>query len=407
MLKQIGINSFWLFLSRILTQLLHLLFIGIIARNLGVLEFGNYVLFALILFIGNIFTTYGTDALLIREITPTGKISASFSASAWLQILLSVLWILALFLISIILKLDPLARNSLLILNLGLIPLSFQSVVNSVFRAFERMDIYFSLGILSMLLHVTFVYLFVKHPDDLFLLCFLLMADKVLIAMLGLFIGNRFVSKSIAIKRPVFSEIVNIFRSSWRLALFFPLSAFHERLNLFVISFVSGQELMGVFSASTRLMDGVKIGHFSLSNGLMPMMAKAESKQIKSTLRKSLILLLVWSVAVSIGVYFFANLLIEIVYSSAYLDSAPALKIIGFMLIPYTFSVYFSLSLIMSGKENLVLKATLISLTIAIVLYILLISNFGIIGAAWGTLINEIIYASILALIGVRHIEGL
>src|SRR5688572_14169958 len=252
MLKQIGINSLWFFLSRILTQLLHLVFIGIVARNLGVSAFGYYVLFALILFIGNIFTTYGTDALLIREVTPAGKISGSFSASAWLQISLSVLWISALFLLSTFMEYDSPTRNALLILNLGLIPLSFQSVVSSVLRALDRMEIYFALGVLSLILHVTFAFLLVKNPDDLLLLSVLLLLDKIFIAALGLFICKRFVSESIVIRKPIFSEIISIFFSGWKLALFFPLSALHQRLNLFVISFILGQELTGVFSASTR-----------------------------------------------------------------------------------------------------------------------------------------------------------
>lgn len=407
MLKQIGISSFWLFLSRILTQLLHLVFIGIIARSLGVEEFGNYVLFALILYIGNIFTTYGTDALLIREISPTGKISASFSASAWLQVGLSILWLFILLVVSMVLNLDPLARNSLLILNLGLIPLAFQSVVSSVLRSFDRTDMYFAIGVLSLTLHTTFAFLFIKKPDDLLLLCTMLLVDKIFIATLGLFLCRRLVSESIVIQKPVFSEIYKIFRSSWKLAAFFPLSALQEKLNLFVVYFISGQALTGVFSASTRLMDGVKIGHFSISNSMMPMMSKSESNQVQETLKKSLTLLLIWSLFVSVGIYFFGDILIEIVYSSAYLDSSPAFKIIGFVLIPYTFSIYFSLNLIMIGKEKLVLRATSINLIIALIVYVILISNFGIIGAAWGTLINELTYASLLAWIGKRQKENL
>jgi|GEM_PF-1051789 O-antigen/teichoic acid export membrane protein len=404
MLKQIGINSFWLFLSRVLAQLLQLIFIGIIARTLGVQSFGSYILFALILFIGNIFTAYGTDALLIREISRERKISASFSASAWLQILLSFLWLVTLFLCTLILKFDSQTRISLLILNLSLIPLSFQSVFNSLLRAFERMDIYSTLNVFAIFVQTALVFLFIENSEDLLLLCILLFLNQTFIAIISYFVCKRVVSEFKSIEKPLFSEIINILLTGWRLAIFFPLSAFHQRLNLFVLSFLSGQEVTGLFSAPTRLMDGMKLAHFSVSNGIMPSMAKPATPEIKSTLQTSLLLLLAWSIIAGIAIFIFADLLINLIYGFAYSESIPALKIVGFVLIPYTFSVYYSLQLIMAGKENLVLRITVLSLLLTIILHVYLITNFGLSGAAWGTLINEIIFASLL-LIGSRAIK--
>jgi len=404
MLKQIGKNSFWLFLSRVLTQLFQLIFIGIIARALGVQGFGSYVLFALILFIGNIFTTYGTDALLIREISRERKISASFSASAWLQILLSFLWLVTLFLCSVILKFDSQTRISLLILNLSLIPLSFQSVFNSLLRAFERMDVYSALNVFTILIQTLLAFLFIRGSEDLLLLCVLFFLNQIIVAMISYFVCKQVASEFKSIEKPLFSEIIKILRTGWRLAVFFPLSAFHQRLNLFVLSFLSGQEVTGLFSAPARLMDGMKLAHFSVSNGIMPSMAKPSTQEIKSTLQTSLLLLLAWSIIAGIVIFIFADLLINLIYGLTYSESIPALRIIGFVLIPYTFSVYFSLQLIMAGKENRVLRIAFLSLLIAVILYVYLISNFGLIGAAWGTLINEIIFASML-LIGSRAIK--
>ncbi|HCB01547.1 MAG TPA: hypothetical protein DEP19_04115, partial [Anaerolineae bacterium] len=128
------------------------------------------------------------------------------------------------------------------------------------------------------------------------------------------------------------------------------------------------------------------------------------TQEIKSTLQTSLLFLLAWSIIVGIVIFFFADLLINLIYGFAYSESIPTLQIIGFVLIPYTFSVYFSLQLIMAGKENRVLRITFLSLLLAVILYVYLIFNFGIIGAAWGTLINEIIFASFL-LIGNRAIK--
>lgn len=404
MLKQIGLNSLWLFLSRVFAQFLHLVFIGIIARNLGVNAFGSYALYALILFIGNIFTTYGTDALLIREITRERKISASFSASAWVQILLSILWLISLFLISIFLNFDLTSQLSLLIINLCLFPQSFKSVFSSVFRAFERMDIQFALGFLGISIQTLLAFIFIKDLGDLLLLCVLLFLNQLFLTFISYIIYKKIIPEFVSIEKPVIAEIVKILRAGWKLALYFPLSSFYQSLNLFVLSFLLGPAVTGIFSASTRIVEGIKIGHFSLSNGMMPTMAKSMTQEINATLRKSFLLLLGWSFFADIGLLIFAKPLINILYGASYLDSTPALRIIGFVLVPYTVSVYFSLKLIMTQHEKLVLNVLLVCLPIGIFLYFYLISNFGLLGAAWGTLINEIIFASLL-LIGSRAIK--
>src|SRR5688500_11619985 len=96
MLRQHNINSLWMLLSRITTQALSLVFIGSVARNLGSGIFGQYALLAATVYIGNVFTTFGTDALLIREIARERRFTPLASTVLWVQISLSVLWCLAL-----------------------------------------------------------------------------------------------------------------------------------------------------------------------------------------------------------------------------------------------------------------------------------------------------------------------
>jgi O-antigen/teichoic acid export membrane protein len=99
---------------------------------------------------------------------------------------------------------------------------------------------------------------------------------------------------------------------------------------------------------------------------------------------------------------FFADSLIHFVYGMAFDPSIKALRIIAWSLVPYTFSSYFSVTLIMRGAETMVFNANLICLTAAIIIYSLLIPMFGLLGAAWAALAVESLLASLL-LIGNRR----
>lgn len=399
MLKQISINSLWLFTGRVLAQGLNLVFLGIIARRLGVLAFGEYALFASILRVANYFTTYGADALLIREIARERRFSHSASTALWLQLSLSAAWMILVGIICLFPVWDGWTRGAFFILNLSLFPLAFQVTYNSVLRAFERMEISAGLNVFSLFVQALAAILLVTHPDDLLLLCIGYFATQIISALAGHLACKWAVRDFAMSEKPILPDIWAMLRSGWQLALLAPLSAIFQRLNLFVLTIFGGKELVGLLSASSRFLDGIRLGHFSVSNGMMPAMARPSTPETDSSLRRSFFLLLAWSVLAASGISLFAGLIIRIIFGIEYLASVPALQIMGWVLVPYTFSVYYSLKLTMRHRESVVLKANLLALPLAIIIYSILILKDGLLGSAWATLASESIFVIIILLL--------
>jgi len=388
-------------LARVLTQGLYVVFIAIVARNLGVKVFGQFTILASIVYVGNVFTTYGVDVLLIRATAREGRITPLISTALWLQIYLSLLWC-AVFLLGSIPFLTPDLTATLFLYNLSLLPLAFYTIFSSILRAFERMDLFMGLNLFTALLQALGAAALAKTFDDLLILCFWLLITQILTALLGALLCRRMIPSFSIQKKPAFADILELIRSGWRIALFAPLSLLSQRLNLFMLASFSGDVATGWFSASSRLMEGLKVGHFAVTNSLMPSMSRPASPQQQTIYRFSLLGLLLTSLALAIIITFTAEMIIKALYGSAFDQSIDVLKIIVWVLIPYTFSVYFSVTLIMRGAEGVVLNANLIGLVFAAVLYILLIPLFGVHGAAWGTLANETFQAVILFLLSRR-----
>jgi len=399
MLKQISINSMWLFIGRVLSQGLNLIFLAIVARRLGVLAFGEYALFASILRIANFFTTYGADALLIREIARERRFSHSASTALWLQLTLSAAWVILVGIVCLFPIWDGWTRGAFFVLNLSLFPLSFQVTYNSVLRAFERMEISAGLNVFTLFMQALAAILLVAHPDDLLFLCIGYGVSQVISAFAGHFLCKWAVRDFALRERPVLTDVWAMFRSGWRLALLAPLLAMFQRLNLFVLTVFGGKELVGLLSAASRLLDGIKLGHFSVSNGMMPTMARPATPEADSSLRRSFYILLAWSTLAAAGISLFADLIIRIVFGAEYLPSVPVLRIMGWVLVPYTFSVYYSLKLTMRHREALVLRANLLALPLAVIIYSILIIKFGLLGSAWATLVSESAFVVIILLL--------
>ena len=77
LLKNIG----WTVASRIGTHGIAVLSNVLLARYLGRDGFGEYAFISSILFIGNAFTTFGTDMIMIRSLS---SVEDSFNLADWL-----------------------------------------------------------------------------------------------------------------------------------------------------------------------------------------------------------------------------------------------------------------------------------------------------------------------------------
>ena len=155
------VNSFWLLFARLSTQGLAVVFIALVARRLEPASFGQFTFIAATIFIGNTFTSFGTDTLLIREIAKARQVTSLVHSALSLQLVLSLLWCFILIVFRV--------KAPLLIFSLSLIPLAIFSIVSALLRALERMDLVWGLSLVSGFIQI----LCALFAHDLLTLCIL------------------------------------------------------------------------------------------------------------------------------------------------------------------------------------------------------------------------------------------
>ena len=377
------LNSFWLLFSRISGHVLAVIFIALVARRLEPANFGQFTFIAAAIFIGNTFTSFGTDTLLIREIAKAGQITELVGRAFTLQISLSVFWCFATLLFR--------AEAPLLIFSLSLFPLAIFSVVSALLRAFERMDLFWGLNLMNGLIQILAAIL----SKDLLTLCILLLIGNLLAAILALLIisilSPAFHLFSFLDFRPLLPLVLP-------LAVLTTLGVLSQRLGVLSVSTLLDQAATGLFSSAARVVDAMKFGHYAILGALLPALARGAlhaNKNYKMTFAA----LMGLSTVLAGTVTFLAHPIISIVFGAQYIPAVHLLTIIVWSLVPYTISAFLSVHLVVLGKEIVLLKITLLSLAFSIFLFIWLIKGYGLPGAAWAVLISETVQATIFIII--------
>jgi O-antigen/teichoic acid export membrane protein len=379
-------NSIALLLSRLTAQGLGILFVSILARTLGLEMFGRFAVYAVLVLIGNTFTNFGTDTYLIREISRIGKIDSLLPTAFGLQLLLAVFWWLA----TLLLRPEP----ELLVYSLTLFPLAATSLATASLRAFERMDRVWSISLVNSVVQI----LAALMSNDLWSLCVYLLFGQLLVAGISYWICSASLE---AFRLLPFVNIRPLLRVTLPFAALTILIVLTQRLGILSVSFLLGDAPTGLFSSITRIVDGLKLGHYAVLGSLLPVISRA-TREAKQSFRYGFGLLMALTFFMAVGLTVFPRLVLVILYGDAFVAAAGWLPLVGWSLIPYTISSFISYYLIARGKEVILVKATVVSLIVFLALYFLLISMLGLAGAAYAALGGEVCQAVIFILYGYR-----
>ncbi|MBI5934888.1 MAG: oligosaccharide flippase family protein [Chloroflexi bacterium] len=380
--SSLGWNSFWLLLARVTAQGLNVLFVALAARRLGVTVFGEFNVLAAVVILGNAFTTFGTETLIIRETSRSGQISSLAARTFGLQLILSALFWLTAFLAR--------ASPPLLVYALSLFPLALISVTSALLRAFERMDLYWALSLLGGLTQCAAIY----FSPDLPTLCLFLFFGQTLVALLA----YGLCSASLPDFRLFPSlDVFPLLRAAFPFAAMTTLSVLTSRLGIFAVStFVSNPET-GLFASSVRVTEALKLGHYAILGASLPMLSRGAMDSAKR-FRSSLWMMLAVSALFAGCTAFLARPLSVLLFGAEFASASDALVILVWSLIPYTVGAFISVALVARGREYDLLKAMSIALVAFLLLYFFLTRQHGMIGAAWAGLIGELIQAIVLVI---------
>ena len=172
-------------------------------------------------------------------------------------------------------------------------------------------------------------------------------------------------------------------------------SMINFRIDQVMLSFMTTDAIVGAYSAAYKIIDVLAILPGILVTALYPVFSKyhaTDTRLLKKTFNLSLRYVITLSIPIVIGGFLLSGPLINLVYGPEYADSAMVLKILIFIsLFGFINSPLFVL-LNSIDKQKITMINTAFTALANIVMNAILIPKYGIIGAAFATIVSEITF---------------
>lgn len=401
--QRIGGSTMWLLAGRVSTQAFSVLFIIVVARRTGNVVLGQYSFFIALVHLANVITTFGTDMLVIREVAGEGKKELAGLALAlqWMLCIPAIIflgWGLPAFI-----TLDVPILAAIRIYGFALIPLSLLNVASAILRGLEAMRTYTLINLAVAGLQIAGVLVFVEQGGS---------AVRLAMVMLGVQVGGALLAVGLVwqqrvegllnftLDRPALRWMI---RFSAPVALIAFLGIVFQRSIVLLLTPIAGAQATGWYSVAARVVELFKFTHYAVMTALLPVMVKKAKLQLKGLFSTALLTLLIYAGAVSVTLFFAAELLVRLLFGSEFTPSIALLQALTWVLVPFTLSNYFATALFAVGQELVLLPPLAISVLVVVVVGLVMIQRWGAFGGVMAAMIGEIVQAAGYLIVWVRY----
>ena len=383
-------NAVSLFASDVFDRAASFVLYILVARFLGAREFGQFALAVNLFYVFYVFSVLGLKALITREIASERARTGRYLTNGSFVVIgsslgsIGALWAL----VSLMGYADDTALVIMLI-SLGLIPYSMSAICEATFQAWERMQ------------YIAYSYAASNFAKVLFAVV-LLLAGYGLPAVIGVLVGARFLTfllQSLLLVRHVATPVLTVdlgfcgsmLRQSMTFLGMEGVHTFRRSLNVILLSKFGGEIAVGLYSAARQPLHPVAVVFTSVSVSVYPAMCRrfeGYAQNLKRIAENTLGLLLAIAIPAAVGLYMLAESALIFVYGSReFVEAVPALRIMTWTFLSSAVTSPLGQVLLASHRERVNLRIVIVNAVLGLVLGFLLISQFGVIGAATTTLV--------------------
>ncbi|WP_047549297.1 flippase [Psychroserpens sp. Hel_I_66] len=394
-------NTFLLFFEKIL-RLVVGLFIGVwVARYLGPEKFGllNYAISFVIIF--SFVTTLGLNNIIVRELVNNKtKRDLIIGAAFWLKFIGSIFLVSSLIITLNFFSKDVYTNKIIIIIS-----------ISYVFQSFNVIDYYFQSQVLSRFIVLSnIISLIISSIVKIHLITI----DASLMAFVYAFVFDSFIlalgfiyfyiKNNLSLKRWVFNKnfAIHLLKNSWPLMLGGIMITIYMKIDQIMIKEILGNEAVGQYSAAVKLSESWYFIPMIISSSLFPAIinAKKISENIYYKRLQNLFTLMVWmALALAIPMTFLSDWVIDILYGEKYINSGGVLAIHIWAGIFVFLGVASERWFISENLQKLSFWRTFLGMLSNVFLNMILIPKFGLKGAAFATLVSQIMAAFVFDLL--------
>ena len=391
--KSIFMNTSWLSVSQVITSICAFLWTILIARYLGVSDYG-IVSFA-ISFTGLvvIFMDLGMSTYITRELAKHKEMVSKYVNNIFFfKIFLSIILFFISGLILVLLGSPNLTIIVTLIFTIEMIAISMTNFLNGIFQAFEQVK-YQAIGTIlnSGLLLIGILLTMFFNWGVISIAISYVIAYFIFFSYMFLKFNQKFPLPKIEIDLSfIKSTIIN--------SLPFGLTNFfysiYFSIDIVMLSYLTGNYSTGLYKSAYNIITVFTTFFPVYQNVIFPVMSKffKESRDlIKISYELSVKYLLLFILPLSVGIFFYARPLVDLIYSNQYSLATTPVQILIWTVSFLFINGATSTLLNAVDRETIVTRIYIVAAIFNVILNLILIPLYSYDGAAIATVLSEVV----------------
>ena len=387
-------------LEKIIRLVLNFFVTIAVIRYLGPDQFGlySYAISFYGLFVA--FVSLGLESISIRELVKHPEDRDKILGSVFYTQFVGAVIAIFLIIVTLVITSEELF-TSILILIIS---------ISSFFQTFNVIDYYFRSEVKAkysvyvlftsvlMVSLIKFTLILLKAPLIYFIIAY---AFEFVFNAIGYFIVYHIQKQKIINWKFDKNISLSLLKDSWPLILSGVVVSIYMKVDQVLIKNMLDVKEVGYYAAAVRLSESWYFIPVAISNALFPAIINAKNigRELYLNRLQKLYDLLAWiAIGISIPVSFFSSEIINLLYGSKYLSSAPILTIYIWAGASVFLGVASSQYLVAENLTRISFVRTSLGMIANVILNIILIPIYGIIGSAFATLISYTIAVFSIAL---------
>ena len=391
-------NIGFLYNGEIINQVLTLILVVVISRQLGDVGLGKYSFAFSFASIFLLLADFGLPTLITKEIAKNRESSNEHLTKTFtLKFILNLMTIAITILSIAVLKKD---KETILLVSIAAIAMffyNFGGIFRSIFQAYESMKYEVISKIAERIIASTIgIYLLLKGYGIFSLFIVLAISNFAYYVLMHYFTLTRISKISFSFDFKYWKKIITDSFPFWLTLIFV---SFYVRVDTIMLGFMKDYATTGWYSAAYRIIDVFVRILFLPVIAVFPALSKFHKLSLDKTrilYEKSFYYMLVFSIPIVIGLVVLSRKIILAVYGNQFVNSAIALQILGFSLFFTSLNYLMGYLLNSVDRQKLFTITTGISTIINIILNLILIPLYSYVGAGAATVASELLNFSML-----------
>jgi len=391
-------NTLYIFAGRASNALFLFLLTLVVSRQLGPVKFGVFSFLIAVVVSANCLSSLGLDVWMVREVTKTPEKAKQYLSSILgLKAGTSLVTIALIFLIFRATDLPETTLHLLWILSISLV---FNTISQTLwhygdcFKEFAYHSfLWATSNIIKSLTGIVLVLLY----RDLEVLIIGLVFVEALTLILSLYvIRKKFGQFSPQFK---FSVWWNFLSRSAPIGMGVIFSVLYFRLDVVMLQLMVDEKVVGFYSAAYKLFEVVVVLPHSLMIALFPSLVEefnTDQRKFIITFKRAFAFYFVVGSSIALVFFSFSNEIVDLIYGEAFLFSVEILEILA-IAIALSFLIFLLSNILIVAGQEITNAWTLVGATVLnIFLNLAWIPFYGALGAAWATVVCEMVLVLML-----------